>query len=64
MVFRQKHLKPPNQVKPSFLGFVVVLPYFLTRTSSRRKCSNTTSMPSAFLLVSGDKHKKTKDKVC
>ena len=58
MVFRQKHLKPPNQVKPSFLGSADVLSYFLTRTSSRRKSANPSTMPMAFLLGSGDKHKK------
>ena len=56
--FRRKPIKHPNQVKPSFLGFAVVLAYFLTRASSRRKSANPSSMPSAFLLVSGDKHKK------
>ena len=56
--FRRKPIKHPHQVKPSFLGSIDVLSYFLMRTSSQRKSANPSLMPSAILLVSGDKHKK------
>ena len=57
--FLDKYNKTPEpSTPPSFLGVAAVLSYFFTRTSSRQKYADTTPMPSAFLLVSGDKHKK------
>ena len=48
MVFRQKPIKHPHKVRPSFLGSIDVLSYFLMRTSSQRKSANPSPMPSAF----------------